>query len=76
MFDKLKEDQYIDVMLINDIDNYFITFNGLLFLQKEATKNKNIINTNLRFKKFLMLFINCHSFRKYLHCNTNRDAFF
>ncbi len=58
VFDKLKEDQYIDVMLINDIDNYFITFNGLLFLQKGGYQEKqNIINTNLRFKKILNAFL-------------------
>ena len=58
VFDKLKNDNLIDVMLINELDNYFITFNGLLFLEKGGYKRQeNIKNTNLRFKKALNLFL-------------------
>jgi len=60
VFDKLKIDKYIDVMFIDELYQYYITFNGLLFLQKGGyTKEENIENTNLRFKKILnfVLFI-------------------
>lgn len=58
VFDKLKEDRYIDVILINDFDNYFITFNGLLFLQNGGyERQENIIKTNLRFKKISNAFL-------------------
>lgn len=58
VFDKLKDDGYIDVMDSNGLDSYFITFNGLLFLQKGGYQERqSIINTNLRFKKILNAFL-------------------
>lgn len=54
VFDKLKDDRYIDVIISNDLDKYFITFNGLLFLQKRGyRKQESIKKWNLRFKKTL-----------------------
>lgn len=47
VFDKLKEDKYIDSMILNELDQYFITFNGLLFIQKggysKEKSNKDIV---------------------------------
>lgn len=58
VFDKLKTDGFIDEMVLNNFDNYFITFNGLLFLQKGGyEKKESIINTNLNFKKILNAFL-------------------
>ena len=58
VFDKLKTDAFIDEMELHNLDNYFITFNGLLFLQKGGyEKKESIINTNFRFKKILNAFL-------------------
>lgn len=58
VFDKLKDDGFIGVMDSKGLDSYFITFNGLLFLQKGGYQEKqSIINTHLRFKKILNVFL-------------------
>lgn len=58
VFNKLKNDGYIDVLDSNGLDSYFITFNGLLFLQNGGYQEKqSIIQTNLRFKKILNAFL-------------------
>ena len=58
VFDKLKDDGFINVIDSNGLDSYFITFDGLLFLQKGGYQEKqSIINTNLRFKKILNAFL-------------------
>lgn len=63
VFDKLKDDGFIDVMDLNGLDSYFITFNGLLLLQKGGYEEKqSIINTNLNFKKILNAFLLIASF--------------
>jgi hypothetical protein len=54
----LKTDGFIDEMVLNNFDNYFITFNGLLFLQKGGyEKKESITNTNFNFKKILNAFL-------------------
>jgi len=58
VFDKLKIDKYIDVMIIDELDQYYITFNGLLFLQRGGyIREESVKKTNLRFKKILNIIL-------------------
>lgn len=60
VFEKLMKDEYIEIIESQNGESYYITFNGLLFLQKGGyvKENSRRIN-NDRFKKYsnILLFV-------------------